>query len=61
MLIGATPQLVTELILLGLLGIRLADDSNGAVDYTKFAVKTTFLVIIFCRRFHCLSEAREAQ
>lgn len=47
MLTGATLQLVTGLLLTGLVEMRLADDPDMAVDHIKIAVKTTLAVIIF--------------
>lgn len=46
-LTGAVIQLVTGLLLTGLVEMRLADNPDMAVDHIKIAVKTTLAVIIF--------------
>lgn len=46
-LTGANVQLVAGLLLLGLAEMRLADDPDMSVNYTKFAVKTVIALVIF--------------
>jgi hypothetical protein len=44
---GASLQLVTGLLLTGLLEMRLADNPDMTVDHTKIAVKTVLALVIF--------------
>ena len=46
-LIGASIQLVTGLLLTGLAEMRLADDPDMAVNHAKIAVKTVIALVIF--------------
>jgi len=58
-LTGATLQLVTGLLLTGLVEMRLADDPDMAVDHTKIAVKSVIATVIVIAAIHAYRKQKK--